>query len=173
MCIRDSDTPRLNSRGGFFVGWHFFVSRSLFADDRGSGRDNSDCRNKYGDYIGFGFQTCFPRLFVIVRRGRVLGCPFLLPPCGKGLGREMLVGNRPVRYVMAACILSVERRVVKTVCRLFCRGFGKMARVYELLLLRRSLGRYRGKSGYSAMTPDPTSSSPSYQAANCPGVIPR
>lgn len=35
--------------------------------------------------------------------------------------------------------LSVERRVVKTVCRLFCRGFGKMARVYELLLLRRSL----------------------------------
>lgn len=68
----------------------------------------------------------------------------------------MLVGNRPVRYVMAACILSVERRVVKTVCRLFCRGFGKMARVYELLLLRRSLGRYRGKSGYSAMTPDPT-----------------
>lgn len=85
----------------------------------------------------------------------------------------MLVGNQPVRYVMAACILSVERRVVKTVCRLFCRGFGKMARVYELLLLRRSLGRYRGKSGYSAMTPDPTSSSPSYQAANCPGVIPR
>lgn len=85
----------------------------------------------------------------------------------------MLVGNRPVRYVMAACILSVERRVVKTVCRLFCRGFGKMARVYELLLLRRSLGRYREKSGYSAMTPDPTSSSPSYQAANCPGVTPR
>ena len=34
---------------------------------------------------------------------------------------------------------------MKTVCRLFCRGFGKMARVYELLLLRRSLGRYRGK----------------------------
>ena len=78
-------------------------SRSLFADDRGSG-GIIPIGNKYGDYIGFGFQTCFPRLFVIVRRGRVLGCPFLLPPCGKGLGREMLVGNRPVRYVMAACI---------------------------------------------------------------------
>ena len=27
--------------------------------------------------------------------------------------------------------------------------------------------------GYASMTPDPTSSSPSYHAANCPGVIPR
>ena len=27
--------------------------------------------------------------------------------------------------------------------------------------------------GYSAMTPEPTNSSPSYQAANCPGVMPR
>ena len=47
--------------------------------------DNSDCRNKYGDYIGFGFQTCFRRLFVIVvRRGVFLGCP--LPPVERGLG---------------------------------------------------------------------------------------
>lgn len=27
--------------------------------------------------------------------------------------------------------------------------------------------------GYSAMTPEPTSSSPAYHAANCPGVMPR
>ena len=29
------------------------------------------------------------------------------------------------------------------------------------------------KPGYASMTPEPTSSSPSYHAANCPGVMPR
>lgn len=134
--------------------------------------DNSDCRNKYGLYW-VRVSDLFPEAVCHRSPGACSGLSLSFASLWKGAW-EGNACRKSAGTVRDGCLyLSVERRVVKTVCRLFCRGFGKMARVYELLLLRRSLGRYRGKSGYSAMTPDPTSSSPSYQAANCPGVIPR
>lgn len=45
------------------------------------------------------------------------------------------------------------------------------------LFLKYGLLAFQVKSGlerdYSEITPEPTSSSPSYHAANCPGVMPR
>ena len=147
-------------------------SRSLFADDRGSGGIIPIAATSMAIILGSGFRLVSRGCLSSFAGGVFWAVPFfclLVEGAWEGNACRKSAGT-----VRDGCLyLSVERRVVKTVCRLFCRGFGKMARVYELLLLRRSLGRYRGKSGYSAMTPDPTSSSPSYQAANCPGVIPR